>query len=91
LLQGAGLVARARKRGVHRKASAAAGARDAAAHRRQSSSLVSRRALVRPAGDLDDATSEIYYAQLVEEESTVTVMAGAEGSDRTQRAVLRPV
>ncbi len=24
----------------------------------------------------DDATSEIYYAQLVEEESTVTVMAG---------------
>jgi hypothetical protein len=25
---------------------------------------------------LDDATSEIYYAQLVEEESTVTVMTG---------------
>src|SRR5436305_15212079 len=25
---------------------------------------------------LDDATSEIYYVQLVEEESTVTVMAG---------------
>ena len=25
---------------------------------------------------LDDATSEIYYAQLGEEESTVTVMAG---------------
>jgi len=25
---------------------------------------------------LDDATSEIYYAQLVEEESTQTVMAG---------------
>ena len=25
---------------------------------------------------LDDATSEIYYAQLVEEESTMTVMAG---------------
>src|SRR5258707_14590639 len=25
---------------------------------------------------LDDATSEIYYAQLVEEESTVTVLAG---------------
>src|SRR3974377_1292846 len=25
---------------------------------------------------LDDATSEIYYAQLVEEESTATVMAG---------------
>ena len=27
-------------------------------------------------GILDDATSEIYYAQLVEEESTRTVMAG---------------
>jgi hypothetical protein len=25
---------------------------------------------------LDDANSEIYYAQLVEEESTLTVMAG---------------
>jgi hypothetical protein len=25
---------------------------------------------------LDDATTEIYYAQLVEEESTLTVMAG---------------
>jgi hypothetical protein len=25
---------------------------------------------------LDDATSEIYYAQLVKEESTLTVMAG---------------
>jgi len=25
---------------------------------------------------LDDASSAIYYAQLVEEESTVTVMAG---------------
>ena len=35
---------------------------------------------------LDDATSEIYYAQLVEEESTVTVMAG---SRRAQMAVLR--
>jgi hypothetical protein len=25
---------------------------------------------------MDDATSEVYYAQLVEEESTATVMAG---------------
>jgi hypothetical protein len=25
---------------------------------------------------LDDATSEIYYAQLVEEEATVTVLGG---------------
>ena len=32
---------------------------------------------------LDDATSEIYYAQLVEEESTATVMAGLrEGIER---------
>lgn len=29
---------------------------------------------------LDDDTSEIYYAQLVEEESTRTVMAGCERS-----------
>src|SRR5260370_42303530 len=28
---------------------------------------------------LDDANSEIYYAQLVEEESTVTVLAGLKG------------
>src|SRR5499427_1423316 len=36
---------------------------------------------------LDDATSEIYYAQLVEEESTRTVMAGLRG-DRNARVVL---
>ena len=40
---------------------------------------------------LDDATSEIYYAQLVEEESTRTVMAGLAGGDRKPRAVLRAV
>ena len=40
---------------------------------------------------LDDATSEIYYAQLVEEESTVTVMAALKASDRAQRRVLRLV
>ena len=50
-------------------------ARHAAASGRQPPSVVPGRALVRPAGDADDATSEIYYAQLVEEESTVTVMA----------------
>ena len=33
--------------------------------------MVTRRPLV----IMDDATSEIYYAQLVEEESTLTVMA----------------
>ena len=38
---------------------------------------------------LDDATSEIYHAQLVEEESTLTVMAAPAGGDRGQGPVLR--
>src|SRR5450432_3372622 len=75
-LQGAGMVARGRKRGVHRK-------------RRQRRPLPGM--LLHIDGSrhrwfqderwydliviLDDATSEIYYAQLVEEESTATVMA----------------
>ena len=76
-LQGAGLVARGRKRGAHRK-------------RREQRPLPGM--LLHIDGSrhqwlqderwydliviLDDATSEIYYAQLVEEESTATVMAG---------------
>src|SRR5438270_8978495 len=76
-LQGAGLVARGRKRGAHRK-------------RRQRRPLPGM--LLHIDGSrhqwfqeerwydliviLDDATSEIYYAQLVQEESTATVMAG---------------
>lgn len=75
-LQGAGLVARGRKRGVHRK-------------RRERRPLPGM--LLHIDGShhqwfqdqrwrdliviLDDATSEIYYAQLVQEESTATVMA----------------
>lgn len=75
-LQGAGLVARGRKRGAHRK-------------RRERRPLPGM--LLHIDGSrhqwfqderwydliviLDDASSEIYYAQLVEEESTVTVMA----------------
>ena len=75
-LQGAGLVARGRKRGVHRK-------------RRERRPLPGM--LLHIDGShhrwfqderwydlvviLDDATNEIYYAQLVEEESTLTVMA----------------
>jgi len=75
-LQGAGLVARARKRGVHRR-------------RRERRPVPGM--LLHIDGShhqwfqderwydliviLDDATSEIYYAQLVEEESTATVMA----------------
>src|SRR5499427_4740350 len=76
-LQGAGLVARAKKRGVHRR-------------RRERRPLPGM--LLHIDGSrhqwfqderwydliviLDDATSEIYYAQLTEEESTLTVMAG---------------
>ena len=76
-LQGAGLVARQRQRGVHRK-------------RRERRPLPGM--LLHIDGShhqwfqderwydliviLDDATSEIYYAQLAEEESTLTVMAG---------------
>src|SRR6202011_4212368 len=76
-LQGEGLVARGGKRGAHRK-------------RRERRPLPGM--LLHIDGSrhqwfqderwydliviLDDASSEIYYAQLVEEESTVTVMAG---------------
>jgi hypothetical protein len=76
-LPGAGLVARQRQRGVHRK-------------RRPRRPLPGR--LLHIDGNhhqwfqderwydliviLDDATSQIYYAELTEEESTLTVMAG---------------
>src|SRR5438132_236588 len=76
-LQGAGLMERGRKRGAHRK-------------RRERRPLPGM--LLHIDGSrhqwfqderwydliviLDDATSEIYYAQLVEEESTATVLAG---------------
>ena len=76
-LQGAGLVARHKRRGKHRR-------------RRERRPLPGMLLHIdgskhRWFGDerwhdliviLDDATSEIYYAQLVEEESTRTVMAG---------------
>jgi transposase len=76
-LQGAGLVARGKRRGKHRR-------------RRERRPLAGMLLHIdgskhRWFGDqrwydliviLDDATSEIYYAQLVEEESTRTVMAG---------------
>ena len=38
---------------------------------------------------LDDANSEIYYAQLVEEEATIHGAHGAERSGRAQGRVLR--
>jgi transposase len=76
-LQGAGLVKRGRKRGVHRK-------------RRPRRSLPGMLLHIDASQHqwfcdhrwydlvviMDDATSEVYYAQLVEEESTSTVMAG---------------
>lgn len=76
-LQGAGLVARGRKRRKHRR-------------RRERRPLIGMLLHIDGSkhqwfGDdrwydliviLDDATSEIYYAQLVEEESTRTVLAG---------------
>ena len=40
---------------------------------------------------LDDATSEIYYAQLVAEESTLTVMAGIREVIESQGLVLRVI
>src|SRR3979411_1358223 len=75
-LQGAGLVARGRKRGVHRKRRSRRPLPDMLLHidgsrhrwfqdQRWYDLMVI----------LDDATSQIYYAQLVEEESTLTVMA----------------
>ena len=76
-LQGAGLVARGRKRG--RIASGASGGRlpgmllhiDGSRHQWFQDDRWYDLIVI-----LDDATSEIYYAQLVEEESTATVMAG---------------
>lgn len=84
-LQGAGLVARRRKRGPHRR-------------RRERRPLPGM--LLHIDGSkhrwfhddrwydllviLDDATSEIYYAQLVQEESTRTVMVGLRAVIETQ-------
>jgi transposase len=84
-LQGAGLAPRGKRRGKHRK-------------RRERRPLVGMLLHIDGSkhqwfGDerwydliviLDDATSEIYYAQLVEEESTRTVMAGLREVIETQ-------
>jgi transposase len=74
-LQGAGLVARGRRRGAHRKRRARrpmAGMMlhiDGSKHRWFQDDRYYDLIVI-----LDDATSEIYYAQLVAEESTRTVM-----------------
>jgi len=76
LLQGAGLVARARKRGPHRLRRARRPAPgmllhiDGSRHQWFGDERWYDLLVV-----LDDATSEVYYAQLVEEESTRTVLA----------------
>jgi transposase len=76
-LQGAGLVARGRKRGVHRKRRPRRPLPgmllhiDGSRHRWFQDERWYDLIVI-----LDDASSEIYYAQLVEEESTSTVMAG---------------
>ena len=76
-LQGAGLVGHGRKRGVHRKRRARRPLPgmllhiDGSRHQWFQDERWYDLIVI-----LDDATSEIYYAQLVEEESTVTVMAG---------------
>jgi transposase len=75
-LQGAGLVKKGRKRGVHRKRRPRRPLPgmllhlDGSEHRWFQDERWYDLIVV-----LDDATSEIYYAQLVEEESTRTVMA----------------
>jgi len=74
-LQGAGLVARGRKRGVHRKRRPRRPLPgmllhiDGSRHRWFQDERWHDLIVI-----LDDATSAIYYAQLVEEESTLTVM-----------------
>src|SRR5215467_12789577 len=75
-LQGAGLVARGRKRGVHRKRRVRRPLPgmllhiDGSRHQWFQDERWYDLIVI-----LDDASSEIYYAQLVEEESTATVMA----------------
>jgi transposase len=76
-LQGAGLVAKRHKRGPHRRRRARRPMPgmllhiDGSKHRWLNDDRWYDLIVI-----LDDATSEIYYAQLVEEESTRTVMAG---------------
>jgi len=77
VLQGAGLVARQRQRGVHRKRRARRPLPgmllhiDGSRHQWFQDERWYDLIVI-----LDDASSEIYYAQVVEEESTLTVMAG---------------
>ncbi len=84
-LQGAGLVARRKKRGSHRRRRPRRPLPgmllhiDGSKHRWFQDDRYYDLIVI-----LDDATSEIYYAQLVEEESTATVMAGLREVIETQ-------
>ena len=77
ILQGAGMVAKGRKRGVHRKLRPRRPLPgmllhiDGSEHRWFQDERWHDLLVI-----LDDANSEIYYAQLVEEEATATVLAG---------------
>jgi len=94
-LPGAGLVKRGRKRGVHRKRRPRRPLPgmllhiDGSQHRWFQDERWYDLLVI-----LDDATNQIYYAQLVEEESTRTVMAGLreviERPGLVLRAVQRP-
>jgi hypothetical protein len=90
VLQGAGLVKRGRKRGVHRKRRPRRPLPgmllhiDGSHHRWFQDERWYDLLVI-----LDDATSQIYYAQLVEEESTLTVMAALREVIERQGAVLR--
>ena len=91
-LQGAGLVAKRHKRGPHRRRRPRRPMPgmllhiDGSKHRWLNDDRWYDLIVI-----LDDATSEIYYAQLVEEESTRTVMAGLAGGDRNPGLILRAV
>jgi transposase len=76
-LQTAGLVARSRKRGKHRKKRPRRPLPGMMLHVDGSThAWLGGEAKQDLIAILDDATSEIYYAQLVDQESTATVMAG---------------
>ena len=76
-LQTAGLVAKSRKRGTHRKKRLRRPIPGMMLHVDGSThAWLGGRARQDLVAILDDATSEVYYAQLVDQESTATVMAG---------------
>ena len=76
-LQGAGLVVKEPKRGVHRRRRARRPLPGMLLHIDGSShQWFGDERWYDLIAILDDATSEVYYAQLVEEESTLSVMAG---------------